>query len=123
MKLRIPKEVYKMYWERFMAKYGDKADLETKLTKAMRVYTEHPELSKNEKALTVLRKYEAQKIADACKEFLIPEKEALERIEAGKASLGYTTQQQEIAAMREMVERFEFTAICLAIFKKKYGLN
>lgn len=123
MKLRIPKETYKKCWARFMDKYGDKADLETKLSKAMEIYTAHPELSKNEKALTMLRKYEAQKIANDCKDFLIPEKEALERIEAGKASLGYTTQQQEISAMREMVERFEFTAICLAIFKKKYCLD
>ena len=122
MKLRIPKETYKKCWTRFMEKYGDTADLETKLSKAMEIYTTHPELSKNEKALTIIRKYEAQKIAGACKEFLIPEKDAIERIEAGKASLGYTTQQQEIAAMREMVERFEFTAICLAMFKKKYDL-
>ena len=117
MKLRIPKEVYKMNWELFLKKYGDKADLETKLKKAMSIYSDLPE-----SAITIITKIEAQKIADACKSFLIPEKEAIERIEAGKASLGYTTKQQEIAAMREKVERFEFTAICLAIFKYEYGL-
>lgn len=118
MKLRIPKEVYKMNWKLFIEKYGDKADLESKLRKAMSIYNGLPE-----SAITVITKIEAQKIADACKSFLVPEKEAIERIEAGKASLGYTTKQQEISAMREMVERFEFTAICLALFKKKYRLT
>ena len=120
MKLRIPKETYIWNWKYFMDDYGDKADLESKLRKAMSIYSE---LELPENAIAVIKKIEAQKIADSCKEFLIPEKEALERIESGKASLGYTTQQQEIAAMREMVERFEFTAICLAIFKKKYELD
>ena len=119
MKLRIPKETYKKCWAWFMEKYGDTADLETKLAKAMKTYDGH---GLSEKAIAVIKRIEAQKIADYCKNDLIPKKESIERIEAGKASLGCLTKQQEVSAMRELVEQFEFTAICLAMFKKKYDL-
>ena len=102
-----------------MITYADSADLETKLEKAMVIYTAS---NLPEAALAIIRKEEAKKIADRCKADLIPKKEAIERIEAGKASLGYTTKQQEVAAFRRLVECFEFTAISLAIFKKKYDI-
>lgn len=119
MKLRIPAAVYKENWSSFMAAYSDTADLESKLEKAMEAYNN---LSLTDGALAIIRKREAQKIADACKKSLTDKKDAIERIEAGEACLGYTTAQQENAAMRELIERFEFTAICLAIFKKKYSI-
>lgn len=118
IKLRIPASVYMNFYDRFMEAYSDTADLEGKLEKAMEIYNGFPQ-----EALEIIRKKEAADIAKRCKDALIPKKEAIERIEAGEASLGYTTKLQEIAAMRELVERFEFTAICLAVFKKKYGIE
>ena len=120
MKLRIPSAVYKENWSSFMAAYSDTADLESKLEKTM---AEYNDCNLPKTALAAIRKLEAQKIADACKKDLTEKKASIERIEAGEACLGYTTAQQEIAAMRELIERFEFTAICLAIFKRKYSIE
>ena len=119
IKLRIPASVYIEFYDRFMRDYSDTADLESKLDKAMAIYND---AGLTQEAIAIIRKKEATDIARRCKEGLIPKKEAIERIEAGKATLGYTTELQEIAARRELVERFEFTAICLAVFKRKYGI-
>ena len=120
MKLRIPTNVYKRNWDSFMNTYGDTADLETKLEKTM---SEYKGFGLTPEAIEIIRKHEAKKIAKRCEEYLVPNKEAIERIEAGEATLGYTTRSQEITAMRNLVERVEFTALCLTIFMKKYGIN
>lgn len=119
MKLRIPAAVYKENWSSFMAAYSDTADLESKLENTMKAYREH---NLPEQAISIIAKMEAQKIAEACKKDLLQKKQSIEDIESGKATLGYTTMLQEIAARRELIERFEFTAINLAIFKKKYEI-
>ena len=118
MKAVHGEEYFRKNMDVLMEKYRKHADLEKELRVMMMGLEELPE-----QALEVVRKMYAQQIADNCKANLLKTKKTIIDIKAGRASLGYTTLNQEISAMHDLVEGFEFTCLCLADFKKKYRLG
>lgn len=70
-----------------------------------------------------VRKAYAPKLAKVAEKKLSDMRAMLDRIDSGKASLGYTTQNQEWLALRELHERYEFNCFQLKVFKEKYGME
>lgn len=121
MKPLFGEEYYRKYWSRFLEPVpgGDFIDLEGELTKRMNRYRE---AGIPENALQVVEKVEAQKLAARCKELVTKEMGVVRDIEAGRASLGYTTQSQEIHARGELRKRFEFNCLQYRDFRKAHNL-
>ena len=119
MKAQYSEEYYRNNWERFMKKVPGKhyINLEEELEKRMEIYEG---LGLPTAMILILRKGEAQKVADAAKALVKEELEVVKGLENGTASLGYTTQIQEIKARGEYRTRFEFNCLQYADFKKKY---
>lgn len=119
MKAQYSEEYYRKNWERFMRPVPGNhyINLEAELERRMQVYEG---IGLPEAMMSILRKGEAQKVADACKALVTKELELVKGLENGTASLGYTTQGQEIKARGELRTRFEFNCLQYADFKKKY---
>lgn len=117
MKSLFSESYYRQNWDRFIKVASGKhyRNLEEELQHQMSIYNELPQ-----EAINLLVKVEAQKIADSCKALVLEEMQTLKDLEDGKASLGYTTHNQEIRARSEFHQRFEFNCLQLADFKKKY---
>ena len=119
MKAQYSEEYYRKNWERFIKKVPSNhyINLEEELENRMKVYEG---IGLPEAVISILRKGEAQKVADACKTLVTKELEMVKGIENGTVSLGYTTLGQEIKARGELRMRFEFNCLQYADFKKKY---
>lgn len=117
MKATHSEEFYREQMERMMSRYGKQADLERELSLLING------LELPEQALEVVKRIYAQKVADACKKSLIEKMKTIKDIQSGRASLGYISQRQEVEEEYKLIEGFEFTCLCLADFKKKYGLG
>lgn len=117
MKTLYSESYYRQNWGRFIKVVSGKhyRNLEAELQHQMSIYKELPQ-----EAINLLVKIEAQKIANSCETLVLEEKQTLKDLEDGKASLGYTTRNQEIQAKSELHQRFEFNCLQLADFKKKY---
>ena len=73
-----------------------------------------------EEALIVIRKQQAQKIADKVKEMVQEDLSLAKKVDAGTADFGYTTERQETEARFRFRTRFDFNCLQLADFRKKY---
>ena len=62
----------------------------------------------------------AEEIIEKATKLVLREMEEVKAIEAGNATLGYTTQIQETRAREEFRKRFDFNCLQLADFKKKH---
>lgn len=120
MKALFSEKYYRQFWDRFLEKVpgDDYINLEDELKFEMHFY---PDTLPAE-ALQALEKIKAKEIANRCKELCLKEMETVKALEAGKASLGYTTQSQEIHARAEFRKRFEFNCLQLRDFKEKYRI-
>lgn len=122
MKALFSESYYYTYWEKMLEKIPDQnyINLEAELSTAMQCYKE---ANLPTEALLKIQPIEAQKIADKCKALVMRELKTIKELEAGTASLGYTTQRQEIQARGELRKRFEFNCLQLRDFKVKYGIK
>ena len=75
-----------------------------------------------EKALSVVIRIEAEKIAKSAKDLVMEEMAMVKEIECGQASFGMISERQEVAARSELRQRFEFNCLQLADFRKKYNV-
>lgn len=119
MKATFSEEYYRQFWNKFLEEVPGVhyRNLEAELERAMRVYHE---AGLPEEAIVIIRKMEAQKIADSCRALVLEEMDVVKRINAGEASFGMTTERQETEARFEYITRFEFNCLQLADFRKKY---
>lgn len=117
MKSLFSEEYYRTNWDRFIKKVpgADYVNLEAELEHAMEVFSGLPT-----EALEMLKKIEAEKIAEKCRSLVLKEMATIKSLENGEASLGYTTQGQEIKARGNLRTRFEFNCLQLKVFKEKY---
>lgn len=119
MKARHSESYYRDQWDRMIDKYGRYWNPESDLEHEMRCYrdTELPE-----KALGLIEQMMAKKIYDICKADMMEEMKKIKRLESGDACLGYTSHIQEVSAMHDLIERFEFTCFQLSVFKKNHNI-
>lgn len=116
MKSRHSEQYYRDNWDRYIKKVPGPhyINLEEELEHNMLIFAELPK-----EACDMLRKIEAKKISEKAENLVRSEMATIKAIEAGEASLGYTTKGQEIQAMNEFIRRFEFNCLQLADFNKK----
>ncbi len=115
-------EFFKKYREELFKKYSKECDYEHKLLILLPDLSALPAEQKA-KAETVVTKLTAEKIANSAKQDLIEKMRMIQDIKSGRASLGYTTEQQEARAMHDLIEGFEFSCFMLSEFKSKYGIG
>ena len=117
MKAQHSEEYFRKYWSELIKKVPGKhyINLEEELADALKIFADLPS-----EAITILTKAEAERIAAKCTALVKEDMELIKDLEAGKVSLGYTTQSQEVHARHALRERFEFNCLQLADFKKKY---
>lgn len=109
---------YRDLWDRLSEKYT-KNDPEKDLEITMKAYRD---LDLPKQAQEVILQIEAKRVHDFISNTLKGTLRTLNAILSGKASLGYTTKKQEVQAMHDLREGFEFDCLRLADFRKKYNL-
>ena len=119
MKTLFSEDYYRSNWERFIKEvHGEHyINLEAELERSLEIFKELPA-----EAIEMLKKIEAKKIVDKATTLAKKEMTIVKALESGEATLGYTTQIQEIHARAELRQRFEFNCLQLADFRKKYGI-
>ena len=117
-KTMFTENYYRDLWDRMEKKYT-KNDPEKDLEITMKAYKD---LDLQEQVQEVILQIEAKKVYDFISDTLKGTLRTLNAILSGKASLGYTTKIQEVQAMRDLREGFEFDCLRLADFRKKYSL-
>lgn len=124
MKAVHTEEYFKKYEDHLFGKYERQCNFEHSLSKRV------PDLSaadlteeQKETARKAVEKIEAEKIAKEATKKLIEKRHMIEDIKAGRAGLGYAVKNQEVSAMHDLVEGFEFSCYMLAQFKKKHGIK
>ena len=121
MKSELSKEFYLKNWDRFIEEVpGDHyRNLEKELETIMNRYKGVEILEKN---WEIVRKVEAKKIADSCKELCLKDMQIIKDLDSGVSSFGMTTRTQEINKRYEFKRRWEFNCLQLALFREKYGV-
>ena len=124
MKPLFSKEYYESRWDEFLQPVGTGwrehyVNLEADLERQMAVYEN---LGIDEKGLDVIRKMEAQKIADNCRVLVLKERDIVKRIENGESTFGLP-KAQEIRQRADFRKRFEFNCLQMRKFKEKYNLQ
>lgn len=114
-------EYFEKYKDDLFKRYRKECDYEHDLAILLPDFSELPAEAR-EKAEAVVTKMTAQKVVDVAKERLVKKMHSIKAIKDGKASLGYTTRNQEISAWHDLNEGFEFSCYMLAEFEHKYGL-
>ena len=117
-KTMFTENYYRNMWDRLAEKYT-KNDPEKDLEIMMKAYRD---LDLPESAKEVILQIEAKRVYDFISDTLKGTLRTLNAILSGKASLGYTTKIQEVQAMNDLREGFEFDCLRLADFRKKYNL-
>lgn len=122
MKAIHTKEYFEKYREVLFKRYRKECDYDHQLSILL------PDLSalpaeQRAKAETAVAKMTAEKIVAVAKKELLKKMHMIQDIKAGRASLGYINQQQEVRAIHDLVEGFEFSCFLLAEFKNKYGVG
>ena len=118
MKARYSEEYLRSTWATLIQETpdGDYMNFEDELNYRMSVYKELPT-----EAFKAVEKIEAQKIIEKATGTLKETMNMINDIEAGRKSLGYTTQIQETQEMHRMILRFEFNCLQLSDFKKAHN--
>lgn len=121
MKSELSREFYLENWDRFIKEAPGEhyRNLEKELETNMSHYKGIEILEKN---LDVVRKVEAKKIADSCKELCLKDMQIVKNLESGVSSFGMISRAQEISKRYEFKRRWEFNCLQLAIFREKYGV-
>lgn len=128
MKTIQSEDYYKAHWNEYMKPVPGNhyMNLENDLNQQIETYEAAmiaiPE-EQRKKALEVIKRQKATMIATETCARLKETMAMIKNIKAGKASLGYTTWNQERAALRDLVLRFEFNCLQLREFKIKYGVK
>ena len=122
MKAVHTKEYYEKYRAELFEKYRGECDYETRLRWRLPDFETLPEGAR-EKAKVVCTRVMAEQVAKAAKEELLKKMSMIKAVKSGRASLGFTTVQQETREWHDLNEGFEFSCYMLAEFKKKYGIN
>lgn len=117
-KTMFTENYYRDLWDNLVEKYT-KNDPEKDLEIMMKAYMD---LDLPESAKEVILQIEAKRVYDFISDTLKGTLRTLNAILSGKASLGYTTKIQEIQAMHDLREGFEFDCLRLSDFRKKYNL-
>ena len=122
MKALFSREYYEKNWDKFLEPtVGEHyINLEESLQKAMTAYDN---IGLSDKDLEIVRKVEAQKIADKCRALVLEDCDVVKRIEHNEASFGMTTERQEIERKARFRKRFEFNCLQMRVFKEKYELQ
>lgn len=120
MKALYSEEHYRKHWDEYIkwTPGEDYIDLFGSLEKTMQRYRES---GMPEEAMPIIEKIEAKALVDECMKIVRRQLTTLKDIEAGKASLGYTTANQETHARCRLRTRFDFNCLQLSDFRKKYG--
>ena len=114
---------YLQKWDIYMEIY-EEADLEKKLKKRLKVIDSMPISEADKaKAYKVAEDVEARKIASECREEMLKRAAMIKSLLSGKASLGYTTKQQNIEQIRYLRSKFDFTCLALREFKKAHNIQ
>lgn len=124
MKLTYTTEYFEKYKDVLYSKYERMCDFEYRLSILLPDFSnlDIPEEHRL-KAIEVVTAMTAKRVADHSKEELKKKMRMIEEIKSGRASLGYISVTQEIRAMHDLVEGFEFSCYMLSLFIKKYGVQ
>lgn len=116
-------EYFEQYKTLLFEKYRKDCDFEGSLKQEM-IFNDFSALPEEvrEKAEMACTQISAKKVYENGRANLTKTMRTIKEVEAGRASLGYTTMRQEISAMHDLVEGFEFSCYMLAEFRKKYNL-
>lgn len=106
--------------ERFLKKFSKIANFEHELTISL---SDFDESLVDLAAYEEIKKSYAKMISDNAEKTLKEMAATIQDIKEGRASLGYTTERQEIQARNELFEGFEFACYMLSIFKSKYRVG
>lgn len=119
MKTRFSKEYYESQWEAFMVpNYREHyMNLEAELAE----YTKEYQGILTEEQIAKVAPVHAAQIGAAAKKALLEDKPVVEKINAGTACFGFTTERQELDAQFKFLTRWEFNCYQLSKFKAKYG--
>lgn len=115
-------EYYELYNDVLFKKYKKDCDFEHQLQILLPDFSTIPEEARKIAEKTVTGIY-AGKVAETATEDLLKKKGMIEDIKAGRASLGYISQTQEIREWHDLNEGFEFSCYMLKKFKEKYGIS
>ena len=119
MKTAYSKEYYKNESVRSRIKASRRAiDLEQKLESAMLIFS-NVDFGKDQNE--ILTKFYAKQIYDEARKELVEDKQLYVKVrKEGGNCLGYTKRSQEINAVCEIIEVFEYNCLILKEFKEKY---
>lgn len=118
MKTTHTKEYYERYKAVLFERYKKDCDYEHDLLILLPDVSALP-VEAREK---VIKMY-AEKVAESAKKKLVERMQMIQDIKVGRASLGYTTENQEVSAWHDLNEGFEFSCYMLAEFKRKYNIK
>lgn len=121
MKAIHSEEYYSKYHDQLMKKYGRLCNYEEQVQRHVPDLTMIP-AEQRETVKNIIATDAARKIVSEATATLKQTMQTIKDINAGRASLGYTTAVQEISARHDVVEGFEFACYVLHLFKKKYNL-
>lgn len=122
MKATHTKEYYEKYKAVLSERYKKDCDYEHDLLILLPDFSLLPAEAR-EKAEAVVIKMCAEKVAETAKQKLIERMRMIQDIKSRRASLGYTTVNQEVSAWHDLNEGFEFSCYMLAEFKRKYNIE
>ena len=112
MKAMFSEQYYLENWERYEAK--SKINPEEELEYRLRPFADTFRAEDLEK----ISKVYAQNIAEKVEAELKKTMRMINDLEAGRASLGYTSQRQEVQEMANLRRMFEFNCLQLKLFKQ-----
>lgn len=121
MKALHTKEYFEKHKTDLFERYKRYCDFEHQLAILLPDFSNLPEEDRL-KAEAIVTKVNAKKVVADVTGKLLKDMQMIKDIKEGRASLGYTTTTQEVNALHELNERFEFTCFMLAEFKSKYGI-
>lgn len=118
MKATHTKEYFEKHREALFEKYERQCDFERRLKILLPDLTTFPTA-----AVEIVTKMYAERVAASAKEELLKKAHTIKEIRAGRASLGYTTVQQEVREWHDLNEGFEFSCYMLAEFKARHKIR
>lgn len=121
MKTAYSEEYYKNEAVRSRIRSNRRAiDLEQKLESEMSIFN-NVDFGKDQ--IEILTKFCAKRIYDKAKRELVENKQLYVKVRKdGGNCLGYTNKSQEIKAVCDIIETFEYNCLILREFKEKYDL-
>ena len=119
MKALYSEKYYMDNWDRFIKRVPGNTyiNMEADFDLHMKGYIE---AGLPDEALDIVRKMVAKKVVDSAMEIVLKQLDVIKRVEAGKATFGYTTERQEDSARYNYRVRFDFNCLQIRIFKEKH---